>query len=673
LEGSEEEVAATMTVGTKRWTVKNRIRLAMLLLVLVAFALRVHRLDYQALRGDEAFALLFAQQPLKEMLPSLATTEPHPPLYYATLHLWTSLLGQGEFAARFLSVLVSILMIPMIYRFGSALCGAKVGWLAALLGSINPFLIWHGQDVRMYSMLACLGLGSVLLFSLALERGSRSDKKSLWGGYVILTIGALYVHYFSVFILAIENLTFLYLYLFPGRGKRKEGRQRHLLGRWCVSQAAIAVLYVPWIIYVGKFMLGHTKDWIEPVALFSFLRRFFVIYSLGTTMPQDRAILLVWAFVIAFLLGCYGLLRLPRKRALTLGTYLFLPTAGIWLISLFRPIFDERYLILVAPAYCIFLALGLGILFQRTGKLPGSTTQSLASGIAGGLLLALLLASSGYSLLNYFYVSTYAKSPDWRAFVATLRQQSASGDLVIHNYPDPALQYYLQDDLPLVVLPASSPVDPVATAETLDKLAAEHQRLWLVPQPSALWDANSFVESWLDRHCNKVHQETVGSLSLSLYLTPSAFLGRMTAINAPFDSKVELAGYRLTTDVASPQSGILTTVPNTALRLTLYWRVLAPMETSYTVFTHLLDANGQLWAQKDNPPVRGSYPTTEWRVGETIVDKYDIVIPPDAPAGPYELEVGLYDATTGQRLPLLDKTGRRQDKRVLLSDRIVVK
>jgi hypothetical protein len=160
---------------------------------------------------------------------------------------------------------------------------------------------------------------------------------------------------------------------------------------------------------------------------------------------------------------------------------------------------------------------------------------------------------------------------------------------------------------------------------------------------------------------------------LSLYLTPSAFLDQMAPVNANLGDKVELAGYKLTTDIASPQSGILTTAPNTALRLTLYWHVLAPMEISYTVFTHLLDAKGQLWAQKDNPPVRGSYPTTDWRVGETIVDKYDIIIPPNAPAGRYELEVGLYDATTGQRLPLLDKTGQKQNERVLLSDRIVVK
>jgi hypothetical protein len=448
-----------------------------------------------------------------------------------------------------------------------------------------------------------------------------------------------------------------------------------------VTQAVIAVLYVPWLLYVGKFMLGHTKDWIEPVGLFSFLGRFLVVYSLGTTISEDRASLLVWPFVIAFLLGCYGLVRLPRERAITLGTYLFLPIAGIWLISLFRPIFDERYLIIVAPAYCVFLALGLGILFQRRYpkpvermlKLPGRMTQSFVSVVAGGLLLVLMLASSGYSLFNYFYVPAYAKSPDWRALATTLRQQSAPGDLVIPNYPDPALQYYLQGDLPMIVLPASSPVDPVATIETLDKLAAERQRLWLVPQPSALWDADGFVESWLDRHCDKVHHEAVGSLSLSLYLTPPAFLDQMTPVSANLGDKVELAGYRLTTDAASPQSGILTTAPNTALRLTLYWHVLAPMEISYTVFTHLLDTNGQLWAQKDNLPVRGSYPTTDWRVGETIVDKYDIVIPPAASAGQYELEVGLYDVTTGQRLPLLDKTGQRQDERVLLSDRIMVK
>jgi hypothetical protein len=596
----------------------------------------------------------------------------------------------------------------------------------------------------MYSMLACLGLGSVLLFSLALERGRKSGEKNLWIGYVLLTIGTLYVHYFSLFILAIENLTFLYLYLFPGRGRREEGgdspanlagvetcptdvepgskrcpepfpeprrkavegpvlrgvegpvlspvegRQRHLLGRWFVTQAVIAVLYVPWLLYVGKFMLGHTKDWIESIGLFSFLRRFFVVYSLGTTILEDRANLLVWAFATAFLLGCYGLVRLPRERAVTLGTYLFLPTGGIWLISLFRPIFDERYLIIVAPAYCILLALGLAILLQRQrpephpepfdfaqdkprrravegmAKLHGRIAGSLTSMIAGGLLLALVLS-------NYFYVPDYAKSPDWRALVATLRQQSATGDLVIHNYPDPALQYYLQDDLPLVVLPASSPVDPVVTAEALDKLAVERQRLWLVPQPSALWDANRLVEGWLDRHCDKIHHEAVGSLSLSLYLTPSAFLDQMAPVNASLGDKVELAGYKLMTDVASPQSGILTTAPNTALRLTLYWHVLAPLEISYTVFTHLLDANGQLWAQKDNPPVRGSYPTTDWRVGETIVDKYSIIIPPNAPAGRYELEVGLYDATTGQRLPLLDKTGQQQNERVLLSDRIVVK
>jgi hypothetical protein len=95
------------------------------------------------------------------------------------------------------------------------------------------------------------------------------------------------------------------------------------------------------------------------------------------------------------------------------------------------------------------------------------------------------------------------------------------------------------------------------------------------------------------------------------------------------------------------------------------------METSYTVFTHLLDAKGRLWAQKDNLPVRGSYPTMDWTPAEIIVDRYDLVAPHDAPPGEYVLEVGLYDVTTSQRLPVLGG-GKVLDDRVLLPHQIVV-
>jgi hypothetical protein len=102
------------------------------------------------------------------------------------------------------------------------------------------------------------------------------------------------------------------------------------------------------------------------------------------------------------------------------------------------------------------------------------------------------------------------------------------------------------------------------------------------------------------------------------------------------------------------------------LWLTLYWQAMGEMETSYTVFTHLLDASNQIRAQKDSIPGGGSLPTTGWIEGEVITDRYDLVVDTDAPPGEYVLEIGMYDAVTGDRLPIYDSKGESLGDRVLL-------
>ena len=82
------------------------------------------------------------------------------------------------------------------------------------------------------------------------------------------------------------------------------------------------------------------------------------------------------------------------------------------------------------------------------------------------------------------------------------------------------------------------------------------------------------------------------------------------------------------------------------------------MGVSYTVFAHLLDEGARLWGQQDNVPGRGSLPTTGWLPGEVLVDEYDIEVHPDAPAGELVIELGMYEAVTGQRLPVFAATGR---------------
>jgi hypothetical protein len=87
------------------------------------------------------------------------------------------------------------------------------------------------------------------------------------------------------------------------------------------------------------------------------------------------------------------------------------------------------------------------------------------------------------------------------------------------------------------------------------------------------------------------------------------------------------------------------------VRLTLCWQALAPVQGDYTVFTHLLDAQGTLQGQKDAKPLAGARPTITWARGEALVDVYEITLSPQATAGAYVLVLGLYQPEKDRRVP----------------------
>jgi hypothetical protein len=123
------------------------------------------------------------------------------------------------------------------------------------------------------------------------------------------------------------------------------------------------------------------------------------------------------------------------------------------------------------------------------------------------------------------------------------------------------------------------------------------------------------------------------------------------SLNLDFQDGVHLIGYELSAEQL---------VPGETLYLTLYWRAREPVAQRYKVFTHLLgevyhaESDSFVWAQQDNEPVHGARPTSTWRSGEVIQDVYALPIETQAPAGPYRLEIGMYDPATGTRLAVLD-------------------
>jgi len=106
-----------------------------------------------------------------------------------------------------------------------------------------------------------------------------------------------------------------------------------------------------------------------------------------------------------------------------------------------------------------------------------------------------------------------------------------------------------------------------------------------------------------------------------------------------FGKQIDLVGY----DLGFAQG----------LDLTLYWKRAAPIDTDYTVFVHVLDTAGKTVAQRDIQPEEGDGPTSLWDDGEIVPDRYAFTLPP----GAYHIELGLYQADTGQRLPITDAQG----------------
>jgi len=81
----------------------------------------------------------------------------------------------------------------------------------------------------------------------------------------------------------------------------------------------------------------------------------------------------------------------------------------------------------------------------------------------------------------------------------------------------------------------------------------------------------------------------------------------------------------------------------------LYWEMLAETAVSYTRFVHLSPDGGAPIAQNDGLPVQNSYPTSQWQVGEIIVD--EVVLQGESGDG-YSITTGFY-LNLGDRWPRL--------------------
>jgi len=241
----------------------------------------------------------------------------------------------------------------------------------------------------------------------------------------------------------------------------------------------------------------------------------------------------------------------------------------------------------------------------------------------------------------------------------------------LHERADPQRDVVLLDiragltrhyDGPLTLAVVDGSAGEDSILKGLTQCTTGRERVWYLSFPDAPGDARGLIRHHLARQATEAGTVLFDGMAITLYdLGPDA-------LSAPLRPEVEhevhlgegivLVGYDLA-------NGRLCAGETMVIRL--YWHCTHPVTTSYTVFTHLLGPDQVMYGQHDSIPHGGARPTTSWVPGDTIVDEYHLQVAPDAPPGDYELAVGMYDWSTGLRLPAFSAGGRQlPENRTLL-------
>ena len=493
----------------------------------LAFALRVAGLDFQSLWRDEVDAIRFATRAWDDVLRIFVVPGQNGPLYFLALRPWLYLAGQSEYALRFFSVFFGTLAVPLVFRVARRLFPSlpSLALLAAILTATSPYLVWYGQEGKMYSLVLALVLLSMDRYLAALESGGWQR----WLLYIAFTGAAIYAHLLAALMIPVYIIAFLLV-----GGETRKARWK----AWLASTGVLVLPYVPLLRWQLPLVLSPADTGYQFVPLHDMLVSLLTNYSLGPISGTLR-----WAafFFVVLLLAAGWLWRDHRSRLSSLGIlagWLCIPVLSLFLLTLVRPMYTARYLIFVLPAYLLLLAAGVVAIARR-------------SRLLAGLLLAALL------VLNFLGLWRQSQTPikaDLRSATEYVTSRQTPSDLLLFQIPygRHSFDYYLlryqeqqqntqdaavthlwdADYLIFMPLVAGPGADSYRWAEGLytnggmgqdaayaamERLTAGNETVWLIASEVDLWDERGLVQAWLEQNASMADQAHFVGVSVYEY------------------------------------------------------------------------------------------------------------------------------------------------------------
>lgn len=689
--------AEKATLADRHWQ-----RAAILLAVLIGFALRFYRLDVQELSFREAFLILESQLSFVEFFELFGGLKQPPFVASFWLHhVWYGLAGNSEFALRSISALAGSLAVPLVYRFAKEIrLSASATLMATFLTALSSYAISSSQDILLYPFSLSLTIASAIS-ALKLIGGGRT--KAIFVAYVLLSAATVYTHVFAVLALLAQNLYVLYLMLrdwHSGGNSIAQPQTRSLLLRWLMAQFAIAALCTPWLIsaWSGTFEYGGNSD---ASSLAEALWWRFASYPIGFFATDKIWLLSAGLFGVAIIgaavvgaflawrrekdqgeRGAEDWIKVEQQHAskareaqspfrghsytVLLLLYLLVSPLAYW-----GPLFQKwslfgSFYALTLPPFLLLLTIGLANIrdwierclgwrwriWTDDANTDGPTVLNKirVGSVAAVSLFLVIVAGNLFTLRNYHFEPEFSRSRGLRELSVILERWSAGLNPAevhfIQSFPDPTFfAYYSPESVEHTVLPPA-PQDFEGALEVVHELREVGVKRIILPVSlDQDQEASDIARQALSSSYKLAAQDTVGPWLVELYARPDPQQWRLFDVEFANDLTLERA---LVSPDFPPAGGWLV--------VHLDWSG-APqtMTGGEKLFLHLLDESGNLVAQWD-PDFQ--------LVSSKVSISIGMPIPPNLPAGPLSLIVGLYDVNMEGAPRILTET--RDDSLLLV-------
>lgn len=637
----------------------------LVVLLLVAFALRVFHIDQQSIWYDEALSIYYARSAIPDLLVQASASD-HPPLHSLLLHFWMRLCGDSELAVRLLSTWWAMLSIVLLYPLVKSV-SLDVRFASALLMTVSPFAVWYAQEARGYTLALALSLAAVVVAFRLLHRRSRPSW-GLYAAYVALAAAALYSHFYAGLVLLALNVAYLVL---NARRTISTSLAKVELAWWSLAQVLVIALVSPWIPFVVRQLSENATYWHGAVGWRQIIEQTATAFSVGETLTDGWAAAGTTAMSTLALLGSAALARRASDRPFLVLSWAWMVVLAclVIAISLTRPKFSPRYLLNALPPFLVLVAAGARHLFDLARRRafavrgwPAITLLLLATGLWGG--------ATARSLGNLYFNERLYR-PDFRAVARYIERHASKQDLIVlvggHGYP--ALSYYYRGSLPVLALPEKLLPDTRAPVglpalHQLNRAIEGRQRLWLVLWQSELSDPTGLIVDELEQHYHRLgvgqtfHNLALLAFDVSPGPRPESSLGPQVSMYTTLDTHIRFLGYDLRSERARPGQ---------TLYLYLYWQAEEQLAHDYKVFAQILDAEDQIVAQQDKIAGAEAYPTSHWLPGHVVRERFLLTITADAAAGTHRLIAGLY-SPGGDRARLRVEGEASQGDHILLAE-----